>query len=312
MEGGSFVDLIGVVATIMRKDGSGTQKRTIQLMDMSGQSMEITFWGKCCDVEGPQLLLLCNSGLNPVLALKRGRISDLGSKSVSATGSTQLEINPDLPEAEDLKLWYTTEGKTAACLSLTWGVQSIRRNYVQKTVAQIRDENLGQSDKPDLVTVKAVISHVKTDRFCYPACTINVKQKHCNRKVSRNEDGTWYCVRCNQNSQNCEYRYLLQCQIQDHTGSIYATAFQEIGEEIVGLTAQELLTIEHVEQDPASLTEIMQRILWRPYLFLLRIKEENFNGEWHVKCIILAAEELAVSDASHHLLEEISGLVKDA
>uniref|UniRef100_A0A0A9DTP7 Replication factor A C-terminal domain-containing protein n=1 Tax=Arundo donax TaxID=35708 RepID=A0A0A9DTP7_ARUDO len=67
------------------------------------------------------------------------------------------------------------------------------RNYVRKTIAQIRDENLGRSDKPDLITVKAVISHVKADAFCYPACTLEFNGKRCVKKVARNSDGTWYC-----------------------------------------------------------------------------------------------------------------------
>lgn len=52
MENGSLVDLLVVVtsvcpsATIMRKDGTGTQKRALQVKDMSDRSVEMTLWGK--------------------------------------------------------------------------------------------------------------------------------------------------------------------------------------------------------------------------------------------------------------------------
>jgi replication factor A1 len=59
---------------------------------------------------------------------------------------------------------------------------------VQKTIAQIKYENLGRSDKPDLITVGAVISHVVADNFCYPACTLEFNGKRCNKKVTRNGD----------------------------------------------------------------------------------------------------------------------------
>lgn len=90
----------------MRKDGTEAKKRTLQLKDMSGRSVEIIFWGKFCDAEGQQLQLLCVSGSNPILALKGVRISDFNGRSVVTVSSTQLKINPDVPMAERLKQWY--------------------------------------------------------------------------------------------------------------------------------------------------------------------------------------------------------------
>jgi replication factor A1 len=49
-----IVDIIGVVisiiplVTIMRKNGTKTHKRTLQLKDMSGYSIEVTLWGVFC------------------------------------------------------------------------------------------------------------------------------------------------------------------------------------------------------------------------------------------------------------------------
>ena len=89
------------------------------------------------------------------------------------------------------------------------------------------------------------------------------------KKVTRNGDWTWYCGRCNESFENCEYRYLLMCQIMDHTSTTFATAFQEAGEAIVGYTAHELFIIRNVDQDEARSTEIMEAALWRKYLFKL-------------------------------------------
>ncbi|RLN00544.1 replication protein A 70 kDa DNA-binding subunit C-like [Panicum miliaceum] len=291
--------------------GSETQKRTLQLKDMSGRSVEIIFWGKFCGAEGQQLQLLCDSGSNPILALKGVRISDFNGRSVVTASSTQLKINPDVPMAERLKQWYMSGGKTAPCVSLSQDISTISRIYVQKTIAQIKYENLGRSDKPDLITVGAVISHVVADNFCYPACTLEFNGKRCNKKVTRNGDWTWYCGRCNQSFENCEYRYLLLCQIVDHTGTTFATAFQEAGEAIVGYTAHELFVIRNLDQDEARFAEIMEAVLWRKYLFKLTIEEETFNGEQHVKPNIVGVEKLDASDVSHYLLKEIDNRLKD-
>jgi hypothetical protein len=38
-------------------------------------------------------------------------------------------------------------------------------NDVRKTVAQIKDGELGRNGKPDWITIKGAISHVKADNF---------------------------------------------------------------------------------------------------------------------------------------------------
>ena len=75
---------------------------------MSGRSVEVTLWGNFCDLEGQQLQLECDSGLNPILALIGARISNFNGRSVSTISSTQLKIDPDFPDAERLRRWYIT------------------------------------------------------------------------------------------------------------------------------------------------------------------------------------------------------------
>ncbi|KAF8667141.1 hypothetical protein HU200_053328 [Digitaria exilis] len=313
IEVGAIVDLVGIVTSvcpsvsITRKDGSEAQKRTLQLKDMSGRSVEITFWGKFCDAEGQQLQSLCDSGLNPVLALKSVRVTEFNGRSVNSIGSTQLKINPDLTEAEKLQHWYATEGKNAVCVSLS--TASMGKTDIRKTVVQVKDENLGRSEKPDWITVKGSISHVNTDNFCYPACTIEMNGRQCNKKVINNGDGTWHCEKCGQNLPNCEYRYLLLCQIQDHTGLTYATAFQEAGVEIIGCSAEELYNIK--EEDAERFTEIIQGVRWQLFLFKLKVFEEIFNDEQRVKCSITKAEKLDVSRECSYLLKSIGATLQD-
>ncbi|GJN21112.1 hypothetical protein PR202_gb08562 [Eleusine coracana subsp. coracana] len=315
MENKSMVDLLGVVTSvrpsvvIMRKDGTETQKRNLQLLDTSGRSVEVTFWENFCDVEGQQLQLKCDSGLNPILALKGARVSDFGGRSVGTINSTQLKVDPDFPDAERLKQWYITEGKAAACISLSQGTP-IGWNVVRKTIAQIKDEKLGQSNMPDWITIKAEISHMLSENFYYPACPLLFNDKPCNKKATQNGDGMWHCERC-KIFENCEYRYLVNFQIQDHTGTFYITGFQEAGEQIFGRSAQELFSIRYVNQDDALFTEIIERARWQIYLFKLKVKEETYNDERRVKCSIVKAEKLDPSKESHTLLGLIDNLLQD-
>ncbi|RLN08242.1 hypothetical protein C2845_PM11G04740 [Panicum miliaceum] len=287
MDNQLVVDLLGVVTSvgpsvmIMRKNGTEPRKRTLQPRDMSGRSVEVTLWGNFCDIEGQQLQLQCDSDSNPILALIGARISNFSGRSVSTISSTQLKINPDFPDAESLRRWYINEGKNTACVSLS----REQFNSVQadrKTIAQIREENLGR-DKTDWITVKAAISHVYTDSFCYPACPLIINEKPCNKKVIDSGDGMWLCEKCDKSFGNCEYRYAVKFHIQDHTGTIYVTAFQEAGEQIFGCTAQELRAARNIDQDDAPFTKIIEGARWHLNLFKLSVREESFNDEPRVQ-----------------------------
>ncbi|PQQ08901.1 replication protein A 70 kDa DNA-binding subunit A [Prunus yedoensis var. nudiflora] len=240
VDSNSIVDIIGIVISvnpsvpIMRKNGMETQRRIVNLRDWSGKSVELTLWGDVCNREGQKLEDMLASGLFPVLAVKAGKINDFSGKSVGTIHSSQLFINPDIPDSHSLREWFDRGGKDTASVSISKDiVPGGSKNEIRKTVSQIKDEGLGRSDKPDWVTVKATISFIKTDSFCYTACPLMIGDRQCNKKVSRSGNRGWQCDRCDQEFEECDYRYLLQAQIQDNTGLTWATAFQESGEEIL-------------------------------------------------------------------------------
>lgn len=79
----------------------------------------------------------------------------------------------------------------------------------------------------------------------YPACPNKVEgDRNCNKKLTPSTHG-WSCERCNRDDiPSPEYRYLLSVQLKDHTGMEWLMAFQESGEEIMGITAQELFQLK--------------------------------------------------------------------
>ncbi|XP_039128729.1 LOW QUALITY PROTEIN: replication protein A 70 kDa DNA-binding subunit A-like [Dioscorea cayenensis subsp. rotundata] len=317
MENNSMLDVIGVVSsinpsgTVLRKNGTETQKRTLQLKDMSGRSVEITLWGNFCNAEGQQLQTMCDSGMFPVLAVKAGRVSDFNGKSLGTIGSSQLFIDPDFPEAHRLREWYNRDGKNLIAPSISKDSSSMGRTDVRKTVSQIKDEGLGRSDRPDWITVKATVSFIKADNFCYTACPLMVGDRQCNKKVNNNGDGTWHCDRCDKSFPECDYRYLLQFQIQDHTGMTWVTAFQECGEEIMGASAKEMYLLKYEEQDDVRFAENIRKVLFNEYLFKLKVKEETFSDEQRLKSTVVKAEKVNPSLESRYLLGLIERLSKE-
>ncbi|KAJ0252673.1 Replication protein A 70 kDa DNA-binding subunit C [Hirschfeldia incana] len=314
MESNSIVDLIGIVLSvsptglIMRRSGTEAQKKALQLMDMSGRSVEVTMWGNFCNAEGQRLQSLCDSGAFPVLAVKAGRISEFNGKQVSTIGSSQLYVEPDFPEAREVREWYEREGRNAPCISISRVYSGAGRQEIRKVITQIKEENLGTSEKPDWITVSATISFMKVDNFCYTGCPIMIGERPCSKKVTNNGDGTWRCERCDRSVDECDYRYILQLQLQDHTGVTWATAFQEAGEEIMGMPAKDLYFLKYEDGDEEKFEDIIHKASFTKYVFKLKVKEETYGDESRVKATVVKAEKLDYSQDTRSLIEAIHKL----
>lgn len=312
----SILDVIGIVVSvnpsvpILRKNGMETQRRTLNLKDGSGWSVELTLWGDFCNHEGQQLQDMVHFGEFPVLAVKAGKVSDFTGKSVGTISASQLFINPDIQEARSLRGWFDREGKNVTSHSISRDAMAFApKNEIRKTVYQIKEEGLGRSDKPDWVTVKATISFIKTDTFCYTACPLIIGDRQCNKKVTKLGNSKWQCDRCNQEMEECDYRYLIQAQVQDHSGLTWVTAFQESGEEILGCAAKELYNLKYEEPDEIRFGEIIKSAIFSQFLFRLKVKEETYGEEQKVKITVVKAERVNYSEESRLLLNLISQVV---
>ncbi|KAK4800408.1 hypothetical protein SAY86_020895 [Trapa natans] len=317
IENNSIIDVIGVVCSIspvtsiMRKNGTETQKQALQLKDMSGRCVELTMWGSFCSAEGQRLQSLCDSGQFPVLAVKSCRVSEFNGKAVGTISSSQLFIDPGIQEAKRLKEWFDREGKSSPAVSISREVSTMSRNDVRKTISQIKDEKLGTSEKPDWITVCATISYIKSDNFFYMACPITIGDRKCQKKVTNNGDGKYRCDRCDQCVDECDYRYILQLQIQDHTGLTWVTAFQELGEEIVGVPAKEMFQLR-TEGEDERFAIIFRRAIFTKYLFKLKVKEEMFSDEQRLRLTVVKAEKMNFPAESRFLLALLEKSTGDA
>ncbi|KAG6515042.1 replication protein A 70 kDa DNA-binding subunit A-like [Zingiber officinale] len=314
-ENNSIADVIGIVTSInpsvpiLRKNGMETQRRILNLKDLSSLSVEITLWGEFCNREGRQIEEKLDSGLFPVLAVKAGKVSDFSGKSVGTISSTQLFIDPILPETHILREWFDGEGKDASSNSISRDMMpGLPSNDCRKTVSQIKGEGLGRGNKPDWVTVKASISFIKTDNFCYTACPLMIGDRLCNKKVMKVPSGRWSCDRCAKEFDECDYRYLLQLQMQDHTGVTWVTAFQESGVEIIGCSARELYELKHREHNDQRFGDVIQQCLFKQYVFRLKIKEEHYGDEQQVKVTVVKADKVNPSTECKYLLDLIGKL----
>lgn len=294
----AIVDVIGVVKEVQDL-GSVTSKATqkpfakrdITIVDQSGQSVRLTLWGRTAETfSAPD---------EPVIAFKGVKVGDFGGRSLSMFSSATMSVNPDIGEAHALRGWYDAEGRgksfnTFSNASVGGAVSAVKPSEI-KTIGQAKDEQLGMSDKVDYFTTTATIMFIKQETFSYPACAN--PDGSCNKKVIDEGNG-WRCEKCDRSWPEPIHRcvsllpswsllltssYILSMNVMDHTGSFWITAFNEVAEQLLGISANDLMRLKD-EGDP-SFEKYFVKASGKEWTFQMMAKQDSFNvraaGEEH-------------------------------
>jgi len=81
------------------------------------------------------------------VAFRSLRVTDFGGKSLSTLAVSSWEIDPNLPEAEELRQWLAQQNiQSMKPKSLSQTISS-SSNIPRKTIFEVREEKLGQGDQ---------------------------------------------------------------------------------------------------------------------------------------------------------------------
>lgn len=288
------VDVIGIVteagdvASVNTKRGP-LSKRTVTLLDSSMASVELTLWGKQAELPPPE----------GILAVQGVKVSDWNSRSLGTVSGSQIENNPDIPEAHRLRAWYdanqdqlhavvqlTQQGKRRDDMEGGGGIGANGKPFVPtpfKTFSQIRDENLGRRGdaSADFFLIQVTVSSISHQRdVWYNAC------KQCKKKVVLLDGaGEWKCEKCDQQFKECDRKYILRVIGCDHTGSYWLNLFNEEAALVMGMPAEALCNMKESGQT-AEYEKAFADALFKEYTMKVRAKEENYQGEPRVQCTV--------------------------
>lgn len=275
IEKDSTIDIIAVlkeVGEVSQITSKSTQKpydkRDLTLVDESGYSVKMTIWGKTATT--------FDANPESIVAFKGAKVSDFGGRSLSLLSSGSMMIDPDIPEAHKLKGWYDSDGRTGSYMSHSnmAGVGAASgRPDTTVTIAQVRDDSLGNNENPDYFSVKGTIIYIRNENFAYAACL----NEGCNKKVTDMGDGTWRCEKCNVNHPRPQYRYILSLNVSDHTGQLWLSCFDDVGRIVMGMSADQLMELR--ENDEAAKERAFEAAGCKTLNFRCRAKMETFQDQ---------------------------------
>ncbi|KTW28781.1 hypothetical protein T552_01411 [Pneumocystis carinii B80] len=280
----SIIDVIGIlndIHEIVEITSKTTQKlyskRDIFLVDNSNYSVRLTLWGKHAqDFNIPQETIVAFKGL---------KVTDFNGRSLSMLSGAMIIANPQIEEAYLLKKWYDKQGKEETFMTHQPTITTIRKEE-RKTIAQIKDEQLGMTEQPDYFSVKATIVFFKQENIFYPACPI----EGCNKKAIEDNEGRWRCERCDKSFLKPQYRYIVTISVNDHTGQIWLNCFDDIGRQIIGKSADDIAQMK--EENEQAALNIFHEANCKSYVFRVRAKQDSYNGAIRVRYQVMGVSPI--------------------
>jgi replication factor A1 len=285
---------IGEVSSIQTKRGSQVEKRNITMIDDSNASIEVTLWGaKATELTATE---------GQVLAAKGLKVGDFNGRSLGSGFNSVFEIDPDHPRAADVKQWYSqTGGQAVESLTKAGGGGG---PAPRKTISQIKSENLGFGEKPDWVEVKGLVTFIRHDSsYFYVACP------ETNKKCTEQGNGSWICEANSKTYSDSEVvrRYIMSVTTNDESGCQWLTAFNEAGETLLKQSANDLF--QKQEQKDPGFEGAFAEACFKEYIFKLRCKQETYNDETRLKCMIQSVSPVNFTSESTNLLAEINTMM---
>ncbi|KAI8825732.1 uncharacterized protein EV422DRAFT_513990 [Fimicolochytrium jonesii] len=300
IDSNAITDVIGVIRDvgdlseiISKTTQKPFKKRDTTIVDQSGYEVKMTLWGR----QAEQF----EANDNPVVAVKGVKVGDFGGRSLSLMGSSSLSVNPDIPEAHALRGWYDAEGRNAHFQTYSSGGGSSSaagsKRDALKYISQIKDEGLGMGEKPDYFTLRGTVMFVKNENISYPACP----SENCNKKVTDIGSG-WRCEKCDQTWPAPSYRYIMSFTVSDHTGQIWLQGFNDIGEAMLGRTADEMAHLKD-SGNQAEYDLVFAQASFKSFDFKCRAKAETYQDEAKVKTSVMSFAPIDYAGACHELDE---------
>jgi len=280
------------------RTGKEYTKRDLKIVDKSMIELRLTIWGEQAKT--------FNADGNKVIAVKSCKVSDFGGVSLSTLQSSIIRINPDIPKGHELKGWYENVGYNATFQTVSQeGISGAGVGSNFMTIGEVKSSQIGMSnEKGDYYSTLATTVQFQKDRALYTACTqTGYDGKGCNKKVQDQGNGTYRCEKCNVDMDNFNWRLIMRFSIADATDNQWVQTFHDQAEQILGISAQELGTMQ--TNDPEGYNRVFDNATFKMFNFRLRANPDNYNDEVKVRHSVVGAEQVNFDNYKKMMTKEL-------
>lgn len=231
------------VKTFTKKDGSDGQVRNVVIADQTGK-IRVTFWGDDVD-------RIAKLKENDIIRITHGYTKEgfRGGLEFTVGRKAEIALNPKDSQLKQLDLSEVS-------------FEPVPVQASRVLIGEIDDRSEGKN-----VEICGIIVRIGQTGVIYQACPT------CNKKLEKTDDDEYICKSCGP-VKDPEPRMLYKITVDDGSGSIRATLFGNVGEKLLGMTAEEahrLITKSGKDDEPLRLTS--DKILGRYIAMYGRVKK---------------------------------------
>jgi len=315
MEPGCICDVLAVIKSvgdvqtiISKKSGKEMTKCEVLLEDNSNVDVKLTLWG--VDAQNAQQF-----PEHAVVAVKKARLSDYGGRTLSGG---KPSLNPNIPETSQLAQWWASNGNRsqARSLSSSGGGGGGRDTFEsRKEVCSIKQEHLGNNDKPDYLTFKAIFNFIKREKAggddgggCwYTACANSGEPCKNMYKATQTSDGNWHCDKCQQTNTKCVRRFIVSACVADDTATTWVSMYNEQMETMLGgITADQLYQDFIDTNSKDSYDSAFLKSTYTEWVVTCKVKQELVGDETRTKTSVVRMSPVDYAQEAKNLLNALA------
>lgn len=299
-----IIDVLGIIKSVdekkeivAKKTGKTFDRRDITIVDDSQFAISVALWNK--------IARDFNLDVGTPIAIKGCKVNEYRGKQLSMVPSAIILPNPDIPKAYKLKGWFDNEGSSGSFKSMqnqstNSSDLTSKESILDRTTIKLVNENkLGLNGKDDYFAIKASVTFIKSDKFCYPACS----SEGCMKKVIEQNDGTWRCERCSINHPKPFYRYMLSISTADSTGQLWLNMFNDRAEKLMGCPASKLMEIKDDSDNDKLRAYFANNVLFKEYAFRVRARLDSYQGVDRVRYEVVSLAPIDPSSECEALVD---------
>ncbi|KAL3834091.1 hypothetical protein ACJIZ3_008827 [Penstemon smallii] len=290
--------LVDVVAIVIQKGelrsfilkNKDTKLREFAIMNQEAKVVVLTLWNAVAEAEG-ELIDRATDTL-PIIRATQLSISPHRDGSLGSTTSTVIQLEPQIPEVQNLKSWRSNNLKVI--------VEAIgARNYLKRIEAsnEFPTDQISliadviSEEKPDIFTVEvnAIVTNSE-QKYYYMAC------EKCFSAVNADCDYHYTCAICGEKTQ-AKPRERIHIRIYDATGSLDVTAF---GPPVINIMQMdsEMCMKRSNEGEAVTAKWINTRLSGKTFFMRIRRNEYQVSGAVQQQYTVLNLRIKETNDAS--------------
>ncbi|XP_045810713.1 replication protein A 70 kDa DNA-binding subunit B-like [Trifolium pratense] len=294
-----LVDVLGIMTGISVereyiKDGRVTKMIVMELTDKSGKC-EVALFGDYVDILQKKMENT-SEGL-PVVAVQFAKLKIFRDKVSlqNVMNTTQIFINPDIPEAVELKIGDISSGLDQTGVVPVLGPRAkptFEEDFIRDNPKSTISSLLGSSEDGIYVVLGIISDLVEGQDWWYPAC-------RCHRIVSA-DSGAYYCKGCVKHVFHMVPRFKVKFRVRDATGDAIFVVFDSDMFNLIGKQCSDLVSAGKAENAgfyPNELKDLVGTKL------LFKVEKSSsthvlFDGSFRVKRICNDASVMQIFNPS--------------